>query len=1111
MRPKVPFTNASKKRKRSPTKQKKASSSSSTPFIPATDDPRDSGSESSTTTDWKQKQRRKHARHKKNERVPQPVPPPEPVAAIPMDDNKEAQDIFNEITQVAEFDALFVKYPFLANTTGEESKNAHRTQADFARAMAVEREDPLTTRIFRQHMARLPRPEFVSEVFDSAHVANSAEQQTHTIALIKSRQRFLPIMSSMYESLLLRESGNYQVKLPTGETRIIRFPPCKFVTECYAYTNWRTIQGLEKPIVLCGILLPHELQQKRKFDVQTHGARPCVLCYRFACENQVLWERFRRSSQQVTVDPAFFWQLYRNPYDVPGGYFSEYMIFPNSNQHEQFVDPIVSLRPNLLRATFDTLNRCVVIDQSAMVWKPRSASVAVGEPLVGEPLRDFQRRSRAHGDVSTPRDILRMDCLDPRKALLRRYPQGCVATHYHVDSGWAARNQLHGYSDRLVVKLLDEVTHRYRRAPSFDLAAAWDTLFLCRWGSNGSGRVFAVYEDTLTEDTAPDVTHKIWNCSFWHNPRPSRDPVVHMFSKVLPQRCAKRKFAPIFAKFSSADPKFGPLFVQWFVVAMLGNHRMTPDHERPPVLIRAFLYFLYYRDPGAILEYLVAHPDTLMWVTRHYLVSAMRNQPTFVRHAAAAFDWDAFVNLTRETMRQLRHCVVRDIVVGTVWRTWFLHPDFLALLRRYHAHRDWIKEARRMRLDPQADEDDICRRAHDGVLALAYHRGRNSLLLDFHILRPKELVGLMQQVLSAEEKETIWMWILSVPITSAEDALERMMRLFKTDEAVPDFKQMLHLYDNCMAGRKMIKTSIHLFASKHQYAYHLIREFCVLWKVRESMQWYSLPLHYVHYQSMAVRESFKLPPDSPVPRKETSLWFCWVCRNTCSVVIRFAKACRKHKDPLCRQCNKWYKYGYDDVITDYTTGDLYCSKHHEAKPPTTDAVILPDEAHTRYNTRLASIMLLGRMVLFDGSLYTLCPQQGCGRVMVFDPEQCVYTDRGFACAACTSAIRQGREEKQPSMWTCVICDKQFPTASLFCYPGGCFLCPRHHGPHLVQAVTEWRMARSPSKTEITREEVIPVILAAIETRRIEWKLLHKDRDRRLLASRRSQTRSNKRQ
>lgn len=102
--------------------------------------------------------------------------------------------------------------------------------------------------------------------------------------------------------------------------------------------------------------------------------------------------------------------------------------------------------------------------------------------------------------------------------------------------------------------------------------------------------------------------------------------------------------------------------------------------------------------------------------------------------------------------------------------------------------------------------------------------------------------------------------------------------------------------------------------------------------------------------------------------------------------------------------------------------------------------------------QLVRVPLLGLMTTLERTVIFLCPQQGCGMPMVFDADKCVYTERGYACAACSHRIRT--EENQPvtdlvlpEQMRCTMCDKVLRNPrSAFLYPMNTILCARHHRP-----------------------------------------------------------------
>jgi ribosomal protein S26 len=142
-----------------------------------------------------------------------------------------------------------------------------------------------------------------------------------------------------------------------------------------------------------------------------------------------------------------------------------------------------------------------------------------------------------------------------------------------------------------------------------------------------------------------------------------------------------------------------------------------------------------------------------------------------------------------------------------------------------------------------------------------------------------------------------------------------------------------------------------------------------------------------------------------------------------------------------------YIYGYTDCTLDFFTGQVHCKYDRR-------------EGHLRCSAQpLKRCSLLGNLVCYRG-LITLCPQEGCGLPFLYSAMECVYTERGFACAACSNRILEERWQERIQMWnlpydletghftsraTCSVCGVTFSQRrTCYLYPHGILLCEYHH-------------------------------------------------------------------
>jgi hypothetical protein len=133
--------------------------------------------------------------------------------------------------------------------------------------------------------------------------------------------------------------------------------------------------------------------------------------------------------------------------------------------------------------------------------------------------------------------------------------------------------------------------------------------------------------------------------------------------------------------------------------------------------------------------------------------------------------------------------------------------------------------------------------------------------------------------------------------------------------------------------------------------------------------------------------------------------------------------------------------------TQMLTFSSLCHKKNRVKLPRISRSLVDRE-------ELSRVSLLGQMVSIGRLNIILCPQYKCGRPMVLNPDKCVSSRRGYACARCSEKIRTARVMKYQESWSdskrlqslfekqsCVVCDRALkPKTKAFIYPGDQLVC-----------------------------------------------------------------------
>jgi hypothetical protein len=391
--------------------------------------------------------------------------------------------------------------------------------------------------------------------------------------------------------------------------------------------------------------------------------------------------------------------------------------------------------------------------------------------------------------------------------------------------------------------------------------------------------------------------------------------------------------------------------------------------------------------------------------------------------------------------------------------------------------------------------------AHRHILMLAYKRKRRPLLADFHNLVAHVSI---KPVAIEPSHETFMLQLLNRldPATSQpfEELLEFMEGLQLPHGAIRRVKLLYKAYNELMCNRKTLRQQLQELATFFPYSYSLVSAYAQIWRSLNWVQAYSLPHHYRQNAMKAIQERFKTQEADVLAGDLTDLWICRGCRSIYSIVVAYPnEPCKEHQLDWCPRHHRDYEYGYQGMIVD-TSWDrdpeevpprAYCANEHDIfdvhKPYRPSEVIRnqnPDSGVLRAHIQreeLVRISLMGQLVVMERSLYMLCPQEGCGVLMVLNTDKCVYNERGYACASCSYLIRKkrmqhegwgGEEEdedddqdeeddekmmtkkkkkKKPSArnkdtFKCTWCEKKTKPRQTFLYPRGVILCARHNQP-----------------------------------------------------------------
>jgi hypothetical protein len=222
---------------------------------------------------------------------------------------------------------------------------------------------------------------------------------------LHNKQLSLELMTFGLESELLKESGRWRHNGKTydfpecanGDQCIVADPNSTFNRIVRTSTTGAAVTRTFKP---CAIMTNNELFELFEHHKQPAQRRCCVACHRYWVCWYTLDTRAARFSDiefikqydttgTITLadqdnEPAPVFQLYRNLYDHPDGYYKEIVLLPK--QGDCMIEPLCRLIAPLMtiKVVPDSGGR-LMVDQSALQWKPHNDF----NPRTGESLASF--------------------------------------------------------------------------------------------------------------------------------------------------------------------------------------------------------------------------------------------------------------------------------------------------------------------------------------------------------------------------------------------------------------------------------------------------------------------------------------------------------------------------------------------------------------------------------------------------------------------------------------------------------------------------------------------------------------------------------------------------
>lgn len=952
---------------------------------------------------------------------------------------------------------------------GKTVEAVHGTEGKGGKAGgAADRELPHTPihQVLVDHVAQMGTVLLTSEIDGKLGHDELATQ-------LREHRQLLPVASASTESLLLGEAGKWPFR--NGE---LTWPACEAGDQCLGRLHF---SSKHRP---SGVLLTQYMTDDELVRFIASGVPPgasekrkCVLCTRLhmhTCAAALT----QYGHLLPKLDDSVVLQPYAIKVNTDDGYKDQVCQFPDENAWRGHEGPFVRVNLAHLALTEpDALQggRCH-IDQSALIYQhPTHFHASHGYPVPPMQLADFRKRSRELGGLFGARERLHYQsiCLfrDPRRHLLRMCSDEelallvtqpplmqldpCVV---HAIPG--TLSVIKAMVSGALAKLSEAEDTPRNRKLSF-----WFGLWLDRLERPGE------QGPDLDPATGFDVSEHIYNCHFDELNRPNMDKeLTDLIDKSLPQPCAIRKYPEMIEAFVSAHPYHIPTLAKWVACSLTGSYPHVKQADRPPHHVRLALLDKLRADPKWMVNVIRSIPLLGRAVIQDMLVWKTHTLPLFAQLCRSHWSWEGFCTFLERSMSSIRT------------------PLSLDLLKH--------KGADKLPPDRLATYTDIMNDLKAHMIVVGHARSRSKFVAKLPTIQQHKdgvWVGESDPVegLTPEKVQFLRRWARNcdTSIDPFDTEVPLMVHMGASQNGVDRLCQLRAAYDRELRrlGGRALGDALEQAYRKWPYTYEIVRYFCKVFTQSVRTRAHTLSANMLTNQMDALKH--RVGSDGKFPHDAISCVFCTVCSTVYSIcstskpqpqrvklhagkapwltkltAVRTGKSQQAIASLGSMTAASRVRYGYNGMRSSLQDGMCYCERNETRMRMTCQG------------QPLASVSLLGRAVVFNRTVFMLCPQVGCGSVMVYRRSACDFNSRGVMCPDCTKRHRMLEEERfmlvavstTSEPLGCAVCNTkildQRPNATKgkkkdaqcgWVLPHGLLLCRMHAKPQIIKMVPRW--------------------------------------------------------
>ena len=494
----------------------------------------------------------------------------------------------------------------------------------------------------------------------------------------------------------------------------------------------------------------------------------------------------------------------------------------------------------------------------------------------------------------------------------------------------------------------------------------------------------------------PDVLHYIVQCSFFSDNRSKTNPIVHLLSKSLPQRCTIRNLREIVSNYCRLHNDVYEFVIGCLKCSLMGLYESCT--ERPPIEVRIRLIRKFNSISKAqMLQWMMRdHQQLLFYTIKEFVIYGVRQIPSIYQEIKQRYYWDMFERCVSQAMNTVRKCVCMEENI----------MDFrgvetqLSIINKQQVHH---------------------------LFRPTRHIFCHAVVIECEKLDDSRFVDFISTEFPSEHRKLMYQMAIRTP--GANEIPYEWLQYFNVSSET--IKQMSHIQD--LYIQEGSKSSLKGFLTGlSRYEFEAIRDFSEVFDCKMNVRLFTLPSHLYIQQCKALRRKNAIPDGAPLPADVGNTLLCLQCKQF--------KAFVNHIDPKGKITNL-YAFGHSKVLIDDATMKLYCGKRcdkvdakkrHHHVPEYSSFMDLEQEAIMKQNmdrnrkraakekrkelknnrcatTELCNINMVGILLQYYNNMFMLCPI--CANFMQVTSQH--FTKNGIYCGCC---IQHGR------LYTAVSCE-----------------------------------------------------------------------------------------